>query len=121
MPNANEAANQGTWAWVYGELQAYRSIRNVQTNAFEWVDVDIDRIVAGVDYVGHFASDKLATPHVSRVGDLYNNDTTNTLRAAATYKAQSGAPIRYESDKFVTVGTISELLPALGLMNYCYK
>ena len=102
LPNANASPNQGTWAWVYGELQAYRSIRNVSSGNFEWVDVDVDRIVAGVNYIGHYADDALATPHVTQVGDLYNDDTLNVLKAAATFTAQSGTPTRYEQDRLIT-------------------
>ena len=114
LPNANTSPNQGTWAWVYGKLQAYRSIRNTGTGNFEWVAVDVGRIVAGADYVGHYATDALATPHVTQVGDLYNDDTLNVLKRAKTYTPKSGTPTRYEADKVLSVdGIATSVLPAV--------
>ena len=102
LPSANAAANRGTWAWVYGEFQAYRSILNTQSGQYEWVDVDIQRIVAGGDYIGHYDNDALATPHVTQVGDLYNDDTLNVLKRADTFTAASGTPTRYEQIRFLS-------------------
>ena len=100
------SSNLGTWAWVYGELQAYRVFRGTAPNTYVWTPVDINRIIGGVDYVGHFDSDAEATPHVTAVGDFYNNDTTNTLRAAVTYTPQSGEPTRYEAERLLDVADI---------------
>lgn len=97
-----ENANLGTWAWVYGNFQAWRQIRNDSTGNSEWVDVEIDRIIGGVDYVGHYASDGLAIPHVNRIGDLYNNDTLNQLRRVTAYTPASGEPERWEQRQVLT-------------------
>ena len=102
--------NLGTWAWVYGEFQAYRQIRNSVTGNSEWVDIDIQRVLGAAKYVSHYPTDAEAIPHVTAVGDLYFNDTVLSMRRATAFTAASGTPTRYEQERLLSYDDIGGVI-----------